>query len=36
VAETEFIMLRDGDIAFEGDVHELRGSRDPYLQSFLS
>ena len=23
-------------IAFEGDVHELRGSRDPYLQSFLS
>jgi len=36
IAETEFIMLRDGDIAFEGDVHELRGSRDPYLQSFLS
>jgi phospholipid/cholesterol/gamma-HCH transport system ATP-binding protein len=36
VAETEFIMLRDGDIAFEGDVHELRGSRDSYLQSFLS
>jgi phospholipid/cholesterol/gamma-HCH transport system ATP-binding protein len=36
VAETEFIMLRDGDIAFEGDVHELRGSVDPYLQSFLS
>jgi phospholipid/cholesterol/gamma-HCH transport system ATP-binding protein len=36
VAETEFIMLRDGDIAFEGDVHELRASSDPYLQSFLS
>ena len=36
ITETEFIMLRDGDIAFEGDVHELRGSRDPYLQSFLS
>jgi phospholipid/cholesterol/gamma-HCH transport system ATP-binding protein len=36
VAETEFIMLRDGDIAFEGDVHELRGSGDPYLRSFLS
>ena len=36
VAEAEFIMLRDGDIAFEGDVHELRGSTDPYLQSFLS
>jgi len=36
VAETEFIMLRDGDIAFEGDVHELRSSTDPYLKSFLS
>jgi phospholipid/cholesterol/gamma-HCH transport system ATP-binding protein len=36
VAETEFIMLRDGEIAFEGDVHELRGSSDPYLKSFLS
>jgi len=36
VAEAEFIMLRDGDIAFEGDVHELRASSDPYLKSFLS
>ena len=36
IAETEFIMLRDGDIAFEGDVHELRASSDPYLKSFLS
>jgi phospholipid/cholesterol/gamma-HCH transport system ATP-binding protein len=36
VAETEFIMLRDGDIAFEGDVHELRSASDPYLKSFLS
>ena len=36
ITETEFIMLRDGDIAFEGDVHELRASSDPYLQSFLS
>jgi phospholipid/cholesterol/gamma-HCH transport system ATP-binding protein len=36
IAETEFIMLRDGEIAFEGDVHELRASSDPYLQSFLS
>ena len=36
VAETEFIMLRDGDIAFEGDVHALRASADPYLQAFLS
>src|SRR3954466_15916646 len=36
IAETEFIMLRDGEIAFEGDVHELRASPDPYLNSFLS
>jgi len=36
IAETEFIMLRDGEIAFEGDVHELRASSDPYLKSFLS
>ncbi len=32
VAETEFIMLRDGDIAFEGDVHELRASSRPVSQ----
>jgi phospholipid/cholesterol/gamma-HCH transport system ATP-binding protein len=36
ITETEFIMLRDGEIAFEGDVHELRASSDPYLKSFLS
>ena len=30
--EAEFIMLRDGDIVFEGNVHELRQSSDPYLQ----
>jgi phospholipid/cholesterol/gamma-HCH transport system ATP-binding protein len=36
VAETEFIMLRDGGVAFEGDANELRASSDPYLQSFLS
>jgi phospholipid/cholesterol/gamma-HCH transport system ATP-binding protein len=36
VAETEFIMLRDGEIAFEGDAHELRASSDPYLKAFLS
>jgi phospholipid/cholesterol/gamma-HCH transport system ATP-binding protein len=34
--EAEFIMLRDGDIAFEGNVHELRASPDPYLRNFLS
>ena len=34
--ETEFIMLRDGEVAFEGPAAELRASGDPYLQSFLS
>jgi phospholipid/cholesterol/gamma-HCH transport system ATP-binding protein len=34
--EAEFIMLRDGGIAFEGTAAELRDSRDPYLQAFLS
>jgi phospholipid/cholesterol/gamma-HCH transport system ATP-binding protein len=36
IAETEFIMLRDGTVAFEGDAHELRSSTDPYLKAFLS
>lgn len=35
-SETEFMMLRDGDVLFEGNAHELRAARDPYLQSFLS
>ena len=35
-AKTEFLMLRDGLIAFEGTADELRASTDPYLQSFLS
>lgn len=34
--QTEFMMLRDGDVVFEGNAHELRSSRDPYIQSFLS
>ena len=34
--EAEFIMLKDGEIAFEGTAAELRASRDPYLQTFLS
>ena len=34
--DTEFLMLRDGEVAFEGPAAELRNSRDPYLQSFLS
>jgi phospholipid/cholesterol/gamma-HCH transport system ATP-binding protein len=34
--EAEFIMLKDGFIAFEGHAGELRRSQDPYLRSFLS
>jgi phospholipid/cholesterol/gamma-HCH transport system ATP-binding protein len=34
--QAEFIMLRDGGIAFEGTAAELRKSQDPYLRSFLS
>ena len=34
--EAEFIMLKDGRVAFEGHAAELRASRDPYLQTFLS
>jgi phospholipid/cholesterol/gamma-HCH transport system ATP-binding protein len=34
--KTEFVMLRDGTIAFEGSAAELRASTDPYLKSFLS
>jgi phospholipid/cholesterol/gamma-HCH transport system ATP-binding protein len=34
--ETEFVMLRDGLLVFEGDADELRQSSDPYLQTFLS
>lgn len=34
--EAEFIMLRDGDIVFEGNATQLRGADDEYLQLFLS
>jgi len=36
--EAEFIMLRDGSIAFEGNAGELRAAteKDPYLHAFLS
>ena len=35
-AEAEFMMLREGLVVFEGNAHELRASRDPYIQDFLS
>src|SRR5437762_415449 len=34
--ETDFIMLRDGLIVFEGDASDLRKSNDSYLRTFLS
>jgi phospholipid/cholesterol/gamma-HCH transport system ATP-binding protein len=36
--EAEFIMLREGRIAFEGNASELRHQRerDPYIRAFLS
>ncbi|HMF95936.1 MAG TPA: ATP-binding cassette domain-containing protein [Vicinamibacterales bacterium] len=34
--ETEFIMLKEGVIIFEGDAAALRASTDPYIVNFLS
>ena len=34
--EAEFIMLKDGGIAFEGHAAELRAASDSYLKMFLS
>jgi phospholipid/cholesterol/gamma-HCH transport system ATP-binding protein len=34
--EAEFVMLREGVVAFEGSASELRASKDAYIRSFLS
>jgi phospholipid/cholesterol/gamma-HCH transport system ATP-binding protein len=34
--EAEFLMLREGLVVFEGTAEDLRRSRDPYLNTFLS
>ena len=34
--EAEFVMLRDGVIAFEGTAEELRHAKDDYLVTFMS
>ena len=34
--EAEFLMLNKGKVHFEGTSDELRASKDPYLQAFLS
>lgn len=36
LAQTEFVMLREGLIHFEGTARELRETTDPYLKMFLS
>lgn len=36
LAETEFLMLKDSRVLFEGQLPDLRASADPYLQAFLS
>jgi phospholipid/cholesterol/gamma-HCH transport system ATP-binding protein len=36
VAGTEFLMLREGEVAFEGTAHELQTSGDAYIREFLS
>jgi phospholipid/cholesterol/gamma-HCH transport system ATP-binding protein len=33
---TEFMMLREGQVLFEGSPHELQTSTDPYIREFLS
>jgi len=36
VEEADFVMIREGRVAFEGSAGDLRTSKDPYLQTFLS
>lgn len=35
LAGTEFLMLSEGKVHFEGSAHELRASADPYIREFL-
>ena len=36
LAPTQFLVLREGEIAFHGSLEELAAQRDPYLQKFLA
>jgi phospholipid/cholesterol/gamma-HCH transport system ATP-binding protein len=36
IEQADFVMIREGQVAFEGSAAELRTSKDPYLQTFLS
>jgi len=31
-----FLILRDGKVIFDGDVHQLAGSRDEYIREYIS
>ena len=33
---TEFLMLKEGEVEFEGSAYELQESDDPYIREFLS
>jgi phospholipid/cholesterol/gamma-HCH transport system ATP-binding protein len=33
---TEFMMLREGHVLFQGSPHELQTAQDPYIKEFLS
>jgi phospholipid/cholesterol/gamma-HCH transport system ATP-binding protein len=36
IEEADFVMIREGRVAFEGHAADLRTSKDPYLKAFLS
>jgi phospholipid/cholesterol/gamma-HCH transport system ATP-binding protein len=36
IEQSDFVMIKEGQVAFEGTADELRQSKDPYLQTFLS
>ena len=36
IEQADFVMIREGRVSFEGTAGELRHSKDPYLQKFLS
>jgi len=36
IEEADFLMIREGRVAFEGHASDLRATKDPYLKEFLS
>ena len=36
IEQADFVMIKEGEVHFEGTAEELRHSKDPYLQTFLS